>query len=113
MNHAPQRRIPARYREKIHCDSCAAVCCRLTVTLAADDQIPEHLTTCTDNGVRVMAHGAHGACAALDAVHGTCSIYAIRPAVCRRFVMGGPYCRQLRRDEALRPTHLIPLTLTP
>jgi Fe-S-cluster containining protein len=40
-----------------------------------------------------------------------CSIYEQRPAICRKFAMGSPYCRDERdtyRDQMLRG---IPLTL--
>jgi Fe-S-cluster containining protein len=81
------------------CGQCDAVCCRLTVVLADDDVVPEHLTTRLPSGVRVMAHAADGWCAALDPEHRNCGIYADRPDTCRRFVMNGPYCRSVRSEH--------------
>lgn len=82
----------------VSCSSCQAVCCRLTVVLAADDQIAEHLISRGENGVATMAHGNDGWCVALDRVNMCCSIYEQRPSVCRKFAMGGGYCR-LEREK--------------
>jgi len=84
----------------VHCSACQAVCCRLTVVLEEGDNIPDHLTTQRPEGYRVMAHGEDGWCVAMDRTHMNCGIYENRPAVCRRFYMGGPYCRAIRADFA-------------
>jgi uncharacterized protein len=82
------------------CDACSALCCRLTVVLQPeDDHIPEHLTARLESGLRVMAHGEHGWCVAIDTQHMNCGIYEERPTVCRRFVMDGPYCRAIQQPE--------------
>jgi uncharacterized protein len=78
------------------CQACDAVCCRLTVTLQPEDNIPEHLTAYLPEGQHVMAHAEDGWCVALDRTHMNCGIYATRPDVCRRFVMGGAYCNAIR-----------------
>lgn len=83
---------------KAHCAICDAVCCRLVVVLEPTDNIPEHLTTQLPQGHRVMAHAEDGWCVAMDRTRMNCGIYADRPAVCRRFVMGGPYCKAIRAD---------------
>lgn len=88
-------------RYPAHCSACDAVCCRLTVVLDANDDIPAHLTTTLPEGPRVMAKGEGGWCVALDAERMNCGIYEIRPAGCRRFVMNGPYCRAVRDDYAM------------
>lgn len=80
------------------CSRCDAVCCRLTVVLQEGDRIASHLTTHTEAGLHVMARDEDGWCVALDSVHMRCSIYEHRPAVCRRFEMGGPYCLAIRED---------------
>lgn len=85
----------------VHCTSCDAVCCRLTVVLGSEDDVPSHLTTRL-HGLRVMARDTEGWCVALDGERMNCRIYASRPAVCRSFVMGGPYCRAVR-DEYVHP----------
>jgi uncharacterized protein len=45
-----------------------------------------------------MRHGENGWCAALNSAHMNCGIYETRPAVCRRFVMNGPYCKTIYTD---------------
>lgn len=80
------------------CSACEAVCCRLTVVLQPEDRIPSHLTTYTPEGLHVMKHGEDGWCVALNTVRMNCGIYETRPAVCRRFVMNGPYCRAIRAE---------------
>lgn len=85
---------------RARCDTCRALCCRLTVVLQPEDDIPAHLTTHLESGLRVMAHGENGWCVAMDETHMNCSIYADRPAVCRRFVMNGPYCRAIQAQDA-------------
>jgi len=82
------------------CDTCRALCCRLTVVLEPGDTVPAHLTARLDNGPRVMARGRNGWCVAMDQDRWNCGIYADRPAVCRRFVMNGPYCRAIREQDA-------------
>ncbi len=84
----------------VSCSACAAVCCRLTVTIAPGDFVPLHLVERNARGVRVMAHAADGWCAALDREHMCCGIYAQRPAICRKFAMGGAYCRDERARYA-------------
>jgi Fe-S-cluster containining protein len=92
----------------VSCSRCAAVCCRLTVILDAnDDQVPRELTELTEAGLRVMAHAANGYCVALGPDQRSCGIYEVRPQPCRRFTMGAPYCR----SERLRAAELIADTL--
>lgn len=95
----------------IRCGDCDAVCCRLTVVLDDDDHVPARLTTRTSAGLRVMARDAGGWCVAVDRDRHGCGIYENRPAVCRRFVMAGPYCRGVRDDYATRTGAGIPLAL--
>lgn len=93
------------------CGACDAVCCRLTVVLQDADRVPGHLTTFTDAGLHVMAHDEEGWCVAIDAARMCCAIYATRPTVCRRFVMAGPNCLEVREDYAQRASRGIPLAL--
>lgn len=93
------------------CRSCDAVCCRLTVVLDDTDAIPEYLTDTTAAGLHVMARDEEGWCVAIDSARMRCSIYDSRPAVCRRFAMDGPYCREVRADYTDRRARGIPLTL--
>ncbi|MFC5568728.1 YkgJ family cysteine cluster protein [Lysobacter yangpyeongensis] len=96
---------------KAHCSNCDAVCCRLTVVVMPEDNIPGHLTTRTDAGLRVMARDEEGWCVALDSARMCCSIYATRPDICRKFAMAGPYCNDVRADYADRRSRGIPLLL--
>jgi Fe-S-cluster containining protein len=93
------------------CDSCDAVCCRLTVVLQEGDDIPAHLSTHTSEGLHVMARDEEGWCVAVDAAHMRCGIYETRPQVCRRFVMAGPYCREIRADYTERNARGIALRM--
>ncbi|RZA19520.1 MAG: YkgJ family cysteine cluster protein [Lysobacteraceae bacterium] len=97
--------------EKAHCDRCDAVCCRLTVVLMPDDDVPVRYTTISEHGVEVMARDEDGWCVAIDQARMCCSIYEQRPAICRKFVMGGPYCREVRAEYADHNARGIPLTL--
>lgn len=84
----------------ISCGACDAVCCRLTVVLLPGDDVPERFTTWTEQGLHVMAHDEDGWCVAVDGARHCCSIYESRPAICRKFAMGGPYCRAVRTEYA-------------
>ncbi|RPE79664.1 YkgJ family cysteine cluster protein [Vulcaniibacterium tengchongense] len=95
------------------CDACDAVCCRLTVVLMPGDDVPARFTARTEAGLHVMAKDEDGWCVAVDGARMHCSIYASRPAVCRRFVMDGPYCRDERAAYAARSGRGIALTLSP
>lgn len=93
------------------CIRCDAVCCRLTVVLQDGDRVPAHYTTHTARGLHVMARDEEGWCVAIDATRMRCSIYDTRPQVCRRFVMAGPYCTEVRADYRDRNARGIPLQL--
>ncbi|WP_130618073.1 YkgJ family cysteine cluster protein [Dyella amyloliquefaciens] len=81
-----------------HCSTCEAICCRLTVILQPEESIPDHLTTYSPEGLRIMKRGKDGWCVALSSTRMNCSIYETRPSVCRRFVMNGAYCKAVRAD---------------
>ena len=74
------------------CAGCG-ICCHLVVELKPTDRIPEELVA-EHNGVRCMDQHGNGACVALDSATGLCTIYEIRPQVCRDFSRGEPLCRQ-------------------
>ena len=93
------------------CERCDAVCCRLTVVLQPEDRVAPHLTVRTRAGLHVMDRDEEGWCVAIDAARMCCSIYATRPQVCRRFAMGGPYCREVREDYTDRNARGIPLAM--
>ncbi len=97
--------------DAIDCDRCDAVCCRLTVVLQAEDDVPERFIDVNEAGLHVMARDEEGWCVAIDASRMCCSIYETRPDVCRRFVMAGPYCRSIRDEYADRNLRGIPLVM--
>ncbi|MDQ2703301.1 MAG: YkgJ family cysteine cluster protein [Pseudomonadota bacterium] len=88
---------------RVACSACEAVCCRLTVVVMPEDDVPRHFLSQEPGGLTVMAHGDDGWCAALDRTHMRCGIYERRPDVCRRFAMGGGYCRSVRAEFEASP----------
>ncbi|WP_045736711.1 YkgJ family cysteine cluster protein [Xanthomonas sp. MUS 060] len=102
---------PRSSETSISCERCDAICCRLTVLLMPDDQIPQHLTEYTRDGLLAMARDEEGWCVAVDSKRMCCSIYAQRPTVCRKFTMAGPYCRDIRRIHNDQLRRGIPLTM--
>ncbi len=82
----------------VDCARCEAICCRLTVVILPGDAVPDGLTIYDDHGLEMMARGEDGWCVALDLDTMRCGIYEQRPQICRKFAMGGPYCRAERED---------------
>ena len=76
----------------VSCSRCDAVCCRLIVVVMPEDRVPRHLVERNAHGVEVMAQNEDGWCVAVDPLRLCCSIYEQRPAICRKFAMGSPYC---------------------
>jgi Fe-S-cluster containining protein len=95
----------------VSCSRCHAVCCRLTVVVMPDDEVPRHLIDRTQHGLSVMARGEDGWCVAVDQQLGCCTIYDQRPGICRKFAMGGAYCRDEREKFRNGNASLIPLSL--
>ncbi|GAB2613192.1 YkgJ family cysteine cluster protein [Novilysobacter erysipheiresistens] len=95
----------------VSCEKCDAVCCRLTVVVMPDDEVPRHLIERSDMGLEVMARGEDGWCIALDHNRMCCGIYEQRPAICRKFAMGSAYCRDEREQYRHRYDREIPLLL--
>jgi Fe-S-cluster containining protein len=96
--------------EAVSCSHCDAVCCRLTVVVMPDDDVPRHLVERTAAGLNTMARSEEGWCVAVDPIHMHCTIYDQRPAICRKFAMGSAYCRDERSKYRDR-NYEIPLTL--
>jgi Fe-S-cluster containining protein len=97
---------------KVHCSNCDAVCCRLLVVLLPGDDVPARFMDVSDAGLDVMKRGEDGWCVALESATHRCSIYETRPQICRKFHMGGPYCREVRNDYYDAHPRGIPLVLT-
>lgn len=83
----------------VHCGACEATCCRLTVYVMSDDPTPEYLVDQDEHGMDVMRRRDDGWCTALDRDTMRCTIYALRPQVCRDFDMGGQDCRNVRAND--------------
>lgn len=82
----------------VSCTGCDAVCCRLTVVVMPEDDVPRHLVERNPKGLDVMARGEDGWCIAVDHSRMCCSIYDQRPGICRKFAMGSAYCRDEREN---------------
>lgn len=108
LAHSPE---PEALDGQVDCASCDAVCCRLTVVLMPEDAVPGHLTTHTEHGIAVMARDEEGWCVAIDQRRMCCSIYESRPTICRKFAMGGAYCRDVRNTHREELSRGIPLTM--
>jgi Fe-S-cluster containining protein len=78
--------------QRVSCDACAAVCCRLEVLLVTETGVPRRYRRPNPGGVDSMHRLDDGWCAALDRDTLLCSIYAQRPLICREFATGGPDC---------------------
>jgi len=100
-----------RIDPEISCSRCDAVCCRLTVLVMPEDDVPRHLVDRTAQGLAVMARDEEGWCVAIDHQHMRCGIYEQRPGICRKFAMGGAYCRDEREAYREQLARGIPLTL--
>jgi Fe-S-cluster containining protein len=95
----------------VHCDECEAVCCRLLVIVEPEDRVPRGPAGPYEEGLVVMLRNEDGWCAALDRQSMSCSIYELRPDTCRRFTMGGGYCRAIREDYRRTAAKRIPHVL--
>jgi uncharacterized protein len=95
----------------VSCSACDAVCCRLTVVVMPEDDVPRHLVERTPAGLEVMARDEEGWCVAVDHRHMHCGIYEQRPGICRKFAMGSAYCRDERAVYREQVARGIPLTL--
>lgn len=80
----------------VQCNTCEAVCCRLTVVLMPEDHVPTWLIARDERGMETLAKGDDGWCAAVDPHTFGCTIYDERPTICRKFAMGSPSCRDER-----------------
>lgn len=80
------------------CSRCPAVCCQLTVWLAAGDDPPEEYVDRDERGLEIMGKADDGWCAALDRESMSCGIYARRPLACREFDEDGADCHEERAN---------------
>lgn len=87
----------------VTCATCKACCCRLEVMLIGDDNVPARFTTQNAWGGWVMRRLDDGWCAALDRETMLCTIYAVRPDICREFEAGDFDCLEQRLIHLPRP----------
>ena len=78
----------------ITCSTCRALCCRLEVRLLddSDENIPVELTEKVEGLYFAMKRGADGWCEALNRETMLCTIYEIRPNLCREYEAGDYDC---------------------
>jgi uncharacterized protein len=96
--------------DPIACEQCQACCCQLQVILMPHDAPPPHLVEIDEHGLDVMRRLDDGWCVALDRDTLRCTIYEVRPQVCRDFATGSRECRA-ERDEWRRAAQGIALRL--
>ncbi len=96
----------------IRCSACEAVCCRLPVLLMPEDRIPSRYVDHDERGVEIVAKGEDGWCAALDRNSMRCTIYELRPWICRGFDVGGYDCREQRAAWYGRTGPQIPIAVS-
>lgn len=75
-----------------NCRNCAASCCRFEVFLISDTGVPEEHIEIDDDGMQTMRRLDDGWCSALSRDTMSCSIYELRPWLCREFEMGSIDC---------------------
>lgn len=97
MTNIPVTPIP---EQAISCSTCAACCCQLEVMLITDTGVPERFIETDDWGGEVMRRLDDGWCAALDRDSMRCTIYELRPLICREFELGEADCLSERRGIA-------------
>lgn len=83
---------------KISCTTCQACCCRLEVMLISETGVPAKYIRTDKWGGEVMDRLADGWCAALDRETLRCTIYAVRPLICREFAVGSHECITERKE---------------
>lgn len=76
----------------VTCSNCQACCCRLEVMLITETGVPTVYIAKDNWGGEVMRRLDDGWCAALDRDTMMCSIYEVRPLICREFEMAEYEC---------------------
>ena len=97
MSTIPHLQLPA---DDASCSNCEACCCQLEVMLITETGVPQRFITTDAWGGEVMHRLDDGWCAALDRDSMRCTIYEVRPLICREFEMGSAECRDERQGMA-------------
>jgi Fe-S-cluster containining protein len=77
---------------EVTCADCQACCCRLQVMLITETGVPAQFIEKDKTGVEFMAQGEDGWCVAVDRQTMMCTIYEVRPWVCREYEVGDYEC---------------------
>ncbi|MBD9414304.1 YkgJ family cysteine cluster protein [Pseudomonas sp. PDM16] len=93
MTSIPHLQLPD---SETSCSTCAACCCQLEVMLITDTGVPQRFIDTDDWGGEVMRRLDDGWCAALDRDSMRCTIYEVRPLICREFATGSAECHDER-----------------
>ena len=83
---------------EVTCATCQACCCRLEVMLITDTGVPKQYIAQDRWGGETMLRLDDGWCAALDRETMLCTIYELRPWICREFEMGSDECIDERTE---------------
>ena len=103
--------IPLVPDHPVTCDNCQACCCRLEVMLVSETGVPHQHVQVDEWGQETMLRLEDGWCSALDRDTLRCTIYEVRPLICREFEMGSYECMDERaahnttRTDPIRTTH--------
>lgn len=98
MKPIPLAQLPSK--PTVTCADCAACCCQLEVMLITDTGVPRRFIETDEWGGEVMRRLDDGWCAALDRDSMRCTIYEVRPLICREFEMGSAECLDERSGIA-------------
>jgi len=84
---------------EVTCANCRASCCRLEVLLITETGVPEQHILRDEYGGETMLRLNDGWCSALDRETFLCTIYGVRPLICREFEMGAFDCVKTRAED--------------
>ena len=91
-----------RQQVEISCSTCKALCCRFEVPLIddADEAVPQEFVEQPFGSYPIMKKGDDGWCICLDRKTMLCTIYPIRPFLCRDYQVGDYDCLEERKKLA-------------
>ncbi|NRA72465.1 MAG: YkgJ family cysteine cluster protein [Gammaproteobacteria bacterium] len=84
---------------EILCSNCQACCCSSEVMIITDTGVPVRHIHIDEYGSETMLRLDDGWCSALDRDTLMCSIYEVRPWICREFEMGSYECANERIEK--------------
>ncbi len=100
IGHGEKRMVSSNFTHEA-CGVCRGGCCvGLSVEVYPNDDVPDNMTIVRKNFRYMRKQRDHKTCIAL--VEGRCSIYEIRPTVCREFWVGNPRCLSIQNKRCRR-----------